>query len=277
MHRDLSAREFQRFHDQIYALTGIHYPEAKLSLLSNRIRRRLRACKIDDFDAYLKLLQRPGQNPETQPFIDAVTTNETYFFRCKRHWDFFRQWVQEHCKALPRGASVRIWSAASSTGAEAYTALIVLHQVLGQDFGGRRVEVLGTDLSSAVLDEARSGVYRAYALAQTPPEVRQRYFQPRGDEFHIDPALRKLATFQSHNLMQPMTGKPFDFVLLRNVMIYFDQDSKAKVLAHAMQAMQPGAFMLVGESESLMNLQHGFTYVMPSVFQKPAAAPLKAR
>lgn len=275
MNRDLNAGEFQRFHDRIYELTGIHYPTAKLSLLSNRIRRRLRACRLESYDAYLQLLQRAGANPEVQQFIDAITTNETYFFRCTRHWDFFRDWVTERGKVLPRGASLRIWSAAASSGAEAYTALIVMHQVLGSDFGGRRIELVGTDLSAGILEEARSGAFRAYALAQTSQDVVRKYFQKKGDEFHIDPALRKLATFQRHNLMEPMGGKPFDFVFLRNVMIYFDQQSKGKVLGHAMNAMVPGSYLLVGESESLMNIQHAFAYVKPSVFQKPVAS--KAR
>lgn len=276
MDRDLTAAEFERFHDLIYALTGIHYPIAKLSLLSNRIRRRLRAGQLASFDAYLRLLQQPGASAEKQAFIDAVTTNETYFFRCQRHWEFFRSWAQERARTLPRGATLRIWSAAASTGAEAGTALIVLHQVFGADFGGRRIELLGTDLNASVLEEARAGVFRAYALSQTPPEVVRRYFERRGDEFVFDPSLRKLVTFEQHNLLQPLRGRPFDFVLLRNVMIYFDQASKAKVLANAQAAMQPGAYLLVGESESLMNLEHGFTYLQPSVFQKPAAQKVRS-
>jgi chemotaxis protein methyltransferase CheR len=273
MERDLTRPEFDRYHDRIYQLAGIHYPAEKLELLSNRIRRRLRASKEPSYDAYLNRIQQDSK--ELQAFLDSITTNETYFFRCQRHWDHFREQLERrHADPLHKRDPLRIWSAAASTGAEACTILIVLQQVLGKGFGGVTVEVLGTDLSSQVLEEARQGVFRPYALAQTPPAIQQQFFA-RNDkgEFVFDRALFKHVQFHRHNLMEPMTApRPFDFVFLRNVMIYFDGKSRERVLQHVFAVTQPGGTLIVGESESLLSVKHGFQYVKPSIFVKPAGA-----
>jgi chemotaxis protein methyltransferase CheR len=281
MERDLNQAEFQRYHDLIYKLAGIHYPAEKAALLSNRIRRRLRATKVTTYDAYLQIVQGNQQPAEVQAFLDSITTNETYFFRCQRHWEFFREWATNRAKdPATRRDGFRIWSAAASSGAEAYTICIVLHQVLGPNFGGVPVEILGTDLSQSILEEAREGVYRPYAVSQTPPDVVKKYFTRQGqEELLFDRQLARCVTFARHNLMEPlMGGRTFDFVFLRNVMIYFDVPSKEKVMRHAYAVTRPGGYLLVGESESLMNLDQPFTYVKPSVFQRkvdsksPAAA-----
>ncbi|MFO1077850.1 MAG: protein-glutamate O-methyltransferase CheR [Planctomycetota bacterium] len=274
MDRDLTEAEFQRFHDLIYSLTGIHYPATKTTLLSNRLRKRLAASNTPSFEAYLRRLQNP-RDPEVQTFLDTITTNETYFFRCQRHWDFFRTWAEarKNSEAVRR-EGFRIWSAAASTGAEAYTIAIVLHQLLGSEFGGVPVEIFGTDLSEKVLAEARAASFRSYALSQTPADVVTRYFRKTDAEtFQFEPKLARVVTFQRHNLMEPLPGRrQFDFVFLRNVMIYFDEPSKKKVLGHAHDVLRPGGYLLVGESESLLNLEHPFTYVKPSTFQRPAPA-----
>ncbi|MDO8349118.1 MAG: protein-glutamate O-methyltransferase CheR [Planctomycetota bacterium] len=278
MERDLSTPEFSRFQALIYELAGIHYPDEKLALLSNRIRRRLRATGLTTYDAYLGSLGS-GKAAECSSFLDAVTTNETYFFRCQRHWDHFRQWAQQRASdPATRRDGFRIWSAAASSGAEAFTAVIVLHQILGPDFGGVPVEVLGTDLSTQVLEEAQKGIYRPYALAQTDPAIVRQYFRRAGpDELVFDPQLAKVVRFERHNLMDPLPRRvAFDFVFLRNVMIYFDARSKARVLQNAFAATRPGGILLVGEAESLINVDQPFQYVKPSVFCKPAKVEAKA-
>lgn len=272
--RDLTRDEYQRYHDLIYRIAGIHYPVEKLELLGNRIRKRLRQNRADDYLSYLARIQQPSEATELQAFLDSITTNETYFFRCQRHWDFFRSWLEARTASPRRREPLRIWSAAASNGAEACTILIVAQQVLGPNFGGTPVEVLGTDLSGHVLDEAKRATYRPYALAQTQPELVKRFFVRNEDEtFTFDRGLLRHVTFQRHNLMEPLPGRqPFEFVFLRNVMIYFDTQSRERVLGHALGAMLPGGHLIVGESESLLNVRHGFTYLKPSIFQKPTAA-----
>lgn len=264
MERDISPPEFQRFHDLIYKLAGIHYPAEKSALLSNRIRRRLRATKIATYDAYLQALQSNGQPAEVQAFLDSITTNETYFFRCQRHWDFFREWATARAQdPATRREGFRIWSAAASSGAEAYTICIVLHQILGPNYGGVPVEILGTDLSQSILEEAREGVYRPYAVSQTPPEVVKKYFAKRGtEELVFDRQLAKAVTFQRHNLMEPLMGaRTFDFVFLRNVMIYFDVPTKKQILSGIHRLLRPGGWLFLGSAESTLGIHEGFERV----------------
>ena len=126
MERDLTRGEFDRFHDFIYSIAGIHYPAEKLELLSNRIRRRIQAVNETSYDSYLVRIGLPAQKQELQAFLDSITTNETYLFRCQRHWDYFKEWLEAR-KADPdtRRDGLRIWSAAASSGAEACTMLIL--------------------------------------------------------------------------------------------------------------------------------------------------------
>lgn len=281
MDRDLSPEEFQRYHDLIYQIAGIHYPAEKLELLSNRIKKRLRATRSPSYEAYLARIKQ-ANDPEQQAFLDSITTNETYFFRCQRHWDHFRTSIEQRAAdPQKKREPLRIWSAAASTGAEAFTILIVLQQVLGPGFGGVQVELLGTDLSNQVLEEARRGTFRAYALAQTPPDVVKKYFTRNDkDDYVFDRALTRMVQFQRHNLMEPLPGKrQFDFVFLRNVMIYFDGPSREKVLRHVYAVVPPGGQLIVGESESLLNVKHGFQYVKPSIFVRPttALAPVRTK
>ena len=280
MERDLTKAEFQRFHDLIYEIAGIHYPSEKLELLSNRIRKRIRALGENSYDSYLMRIGLTTGKQELQAFLDSITTNETYFFRCQRHWDYFKQWLIERKKDGDlQSQGLRIWSAAASNGSEACTMMIVLHQVFGDGFGGMPVEVLGTDLSTEILAEAKQAVFRPYALAQTPPAVVAQYFTKSRDkdEYTFNRDLLGHIKFRQHNLMNRLSHPGlFDAVFIRNVMIYFDQTSRERVLGHAFDVMRPGGLMIVGESESLLSVKHEFEYLKPSIFQKPAKAALKS-
>jgi len=272
MDRDLTKDEFRRYHDFIYEIAGIHYPNEKLELLSNRIRKRIREINETTYDSYLRRIRGATAGNELQSFLDSITTNETYFFRCQRHWDYFKAWLTEKKEQDPdlKERGLRIWSAAASNGAEACTMLIVLHQVFGDNFGGMNVEVLGTDLSSEILAEAQKAVFRPYALAQTNPAIVKQYFREISkDEFEFDRTLLGHAKFRPHNLMDRLTGPDiFDAVFIRNVMIYFDQTSRERVLDHAYQVLRPGGLLLVGESESLLSVKHEFDYLKPSIFTR---------
>ena len=274
MDRDLSPAEFERFRDLAYELAGISYPREKLALLSNRIKTRLRASHTATYDAYLTLLKSSAGTRELQGFLDAVTTNETYFYRCPRHWQLFREWAQRRlADGKARREGLRIWSAASSNGAEAYTIAIVLRELLGANFGGVPAQILGTDLSQHILEEARAGQFTAHAVAQVPQVELARYFAKTGDEqFSVLPELQRVVKFAPHNLMQVLRGHPpFDCIFLRNVMIYFDPPTKQKVLENVHAVCKPGGILFVGEAESLIHLTQPFRYVAPSLFERPTA------
>lgn len=276
----LSAEEFKRIAALVYQLTGIHLPDQKLTLLSNRLRKRVRALGLDGFEAYYKLLcdRTDGAN-ELPEFLSAVTTNETYFFRNERLWDRFREtWLPDlaEAKRKARSPSVRIWSAACSSGEEAYTAAICLAQDL-PNFRGWRVEIVGTDISQNMLDRAAAGVYADYAVARMPDESRDKWFEHQEQGYVLDPKLRKMVRFQFHNLRDPMPGAAFDLIFLRNVLMYFDEPMKLSVLTNVAKALAPGGHLVIGDVDPVRNTpvlsdRLGMTPTVPNWYHKPATS-----
>lgn len=251
----LNPQQFQRFRDFIYAKSGIRIPENKLSLLSNRIRRRLAAGEWSDFDAYYEHLASTRNSRELGLFFDAVTTNETAFFRTTAHFDWFSDaFLSEVVSAARRNQrpkSLRIWSAGCASGAEPYTAAICLlenqYRLRGWD-----LTILGTDISEEALGMAREGVFRQRAVEGVTERQRKRYFvKTDEDRWRVRPEVMDLVTFEHHNLMTPAPAPAFDCVFIRNVLIYFDAESKEKVVRHLIKALVPGGFLVVGPSEGL--------------------------
>lgn len=259
--------------DQVRNHTGIHMAPSKWTMLQGRLRKRLRELDMQqgDWHAYLAMLER--QPKEVERFINLVTTNETSFFRTPRIWDYLwqdylPQWSENH-----RGVSLGIWSAAAATGEEAYSAAMLCEQFRAQhaDF---RYRILATDIAQQVLQTATRGCYSGRSiqgLRQSHPERLASCFRPRGDDFEVIPALRAAVTFQHHHLFDPLPGKPQDLVLLRNVLIYFDEAGQRAVLARVHAAMADDGILIVGESESLNRLGSGFVFDRPSIYRKGGA------
>jgi len=240
----LNASQFERFRKFIYAKSGIRVPEHKVSLLSNRIRRRLKAGDFADFDTYYRYLTSPRGRGELEHFLDSITTNETFFFRTEPHFDwlkgeFFNNVVTEERRGK-RPRSLRIWSAGCATGAEPYTIAICLYEKRHR-FHDWSITVLGTDISEEALRDAREGIFRPLAIETIEQGRRRRYFTSADeDRLQVRPELKQLVTFQHHNLMTPMRHTGFDCVFIRNVLIYFDRASKQIVVNNLFQALSPG-------------------------------------
>ena len=241
-------------------------------MLHGRLRRRLHELQLSGYEAYLGLLGRSKH--EVNCFIDLVTTNETSFFRTPRIWQyleetFFPRWYEAHA-----GKTLNIWSAAASTGEEGYSLAM-----LGNEFRLRHPDfsyrILATDISQAVLDVAAAGKYtgrNAKGLQTSRPGMVERYFVPEGDGYTARPALKAHLTFRPHNLYQDLAeATRFDLVLLRNVLIYFDESGQETVVEGVRRAMAPGATLIIGESESLHRIKSGFTYEQPLIYQNAQA------
>jgi chemotaxis protein methyltransferase CheR len=255
----LTPQEFERFRELIYRESGNRVDESKVLLVSNRIRRRLRAGAFTDFQSYYRFLTSPGGAGEMEYFLDAVTTNETHFFRTPSHFDWFRdQFLPEVASreaASGKGRSLRVWSAACSTGEEAYSLAICLAENQFR-FRGWKLSVLGTDISNRVLSEARDGVYRLKAVEGLDETYLKRYFDAsEADEtWTVRPGPRKLVEFRWHNLMEPLKGSPFDCIFLRNVLIYFDRESKRKVIENLVRSLARGGYLVIGPSEGIFDM-----------------------
>ena len=268
----ISARNFERLARYIYDYSGIKMPSSKRTMLEGRLRRRLRQTGHATFDSYCDyLFKDDGLEGESVFLIDAVTTNKTDFYREPRHFDFMTSHVLPGYKAA--GARrIRAWSAACSTGAEPYTMAMVM-QRFADEHGGPDYQILGTDLSTEVLETALRGVYPNEMLTPVPADAR-RWVMPARDgrrrESRIHPSLRAKLSLARLNLMDDSysVGDPFDMIMCRNVMIYFDKQTQAKVLKRLCDRLKSGGYLFIGHSESITGIDLPLTTVANTVFRK---------
>jgi len=270
----LNPRQFERFRDLIYELSGIRVNDNKVYLLSNRIRRRLKAGPWHDFDAYYQFVTSPAGRGEIEHMLDVITTNETFFFRTGAHFEWFAgDFIGEIADETRRGTrprSLRVWSAGCATGAEPYTIAICLHENRHRlrDFS---LSVLGTDISEEALREARDASFRPRAVEQVGEPRLKRCFEPPDGEGRrrLRPELRRMVTFEQHNLMTPLRHPTFDCIFIRNVLIYFDRVSKQAVIANLIRALSPGGYLVVGPSEGIYDMLDLLQRHRPFLYQKP--------
>ncbi len=273
----LSPTDFQRISALIGQEVGIRLPPAKQLMVEGRLRKRVRALNLSGLRAYGDYLFRHAGLDSERPFlINAVTTNKTDFFREPEHFEIMENLLVPKLVAErgERNPLVKVWSAASSTGAEAYTAAMVLADMAAQrrDF---RFAILGTDISTDVLEQGRLGVYPAELIAPVPPGMQSRYlmFARRPGirpEVRIAPELRRLVQFQRLNLMADSYNidRDVDIILLRNVLIYFDKADQEKVITRLVGHLRPGGYLLLGHSESMIGTSITMRQIAPAVFQK---------
>ncbi len=269
----LNSQQFDRFRDFIYANSGIRIDKNKVTLLSNRIRRCVNAGGFDNFDAYYQFLTSPDGAGEMIRFLDAVTTNETYFFRTPKHFDWLKtDWLSEQVvrqRAGQRERQLRIWSAGCASGAEPYSIAICLAENLYR-LRDWSLQIVGTDISQQMLDQASAGIFKSRAIQEVTESQRRRYFQHDSEQdiWQVRPSIKRMVEFKQHNLMQPSPGPPFDCIFIRNVLIYFDRDSKRTVVKNLQDALAVGGYLVVGPSEGVYDMLHDMKRVSALVYQK---------
>lgn len=262
----LSDHEFGEFQRLIYRLAGINLSPAKKALVCGRLAKRLKHYSLDSYHDYLHLLKSGEQPAELQTALDLLTTNETYFFREPKHFDFLQQRILAERQP---GSPFRVWSAACSSGEEPFTLAMVLSDQLGE----APWEILASDISTRVLERARSGLYAMERASHIPQHYLQEYclkgVGSQEGRFLMDKRLRSRVSFQQINLNEtlPRLGE-FDVVFLRNVMIYFNTDTKARVVERIAAMLKPGGYLIIGHSESLNGITDVLSAVRPSVYRK---------
>jgi chemotaxis protein methyltransferase CheR len=264
----ITDQEFDRFQRFIYEAAGIKLTSAKKALVSSRLMKRVHARSLKSYGAYYDLIASGTDPLEVQTAVDLLTTNETYFFREPKHFEFLRRLIE----ARPQNAGTfRVWSAASSSGEEAYSIAMLLDDLLGV----RPWEILGSDLSAQVLARAKTAHYLEERATHIPFEYRQRYclkgVGPHAGTLLVSKELRTQVTFRQINLTRPLPQVGmFDVIFLRNVMIYFDDDTKRKVVTRLLETLAPGGHLLIGHSETIARLVDGIEMIAPSIYRKPA-------
>ncbi|MCP3850176.1 MAG: protein-glutamate O-methyltransferase CheR [Gammaproteobacteria bacterium] len=264
----LNDDSFDRLRKLIHKKAGISMSDAKRSLVAGRLRKRLVALGLESYDEYTHFLKKDEQagTGEMQCFIDLLTTNETWFFREERHFEFLKAQLNDR----PISVGTNIWSAASSSGEEAYSIAMTLAETMGLSSPW---QILGTDISSEILVKARKGLYMKSKIKGLSQPLKVKYMlngvRTYEDYLAVVPELKKKTQFKPFNLLNsPLPGTKFDFIFCRNVLIYFNQEDKQKVIHRLVSCLKTGGYFFPGHSESLHGLYDELKVIEPSVYQK---------
>lgn len=255
---EISPAVFKQLRDLVYKKSGMFFPDNKAYLFECRIEQRVKDSGCKSFDDYLSLLVYESDGKEIALLLNLITINETSFFRDIEQLEVVMDGLLHSIVAekIKKGGTkkLRIWSAASSSGEEPYTLAILLLEKHSLLLSGWDVEILGSDISEAVLSAARKGMYNNYAIKSTPENYLKKYFlSTDGNAHSVKPEVKQKVTFANINLYDKQETnniKEMDIILCRNVLIYFDENSKRKVISGLHESLNIGGYLAIGRSES---------------------------
>lgn len=263
----LSPQSFEEWRKFIYDLCGIYFQDNKKYLLESRLQKRIKHLKLDSFEKYLQYIKtNPLREQEKKQLFEAITINETYFFRNQPQLDaLVASIIPELLSTKPSGfQKLKIWSAASSSGEEAYSIAMMLNELILPKYPNLKVEIVGTDINYAVVETAKKGVFKEYSIRNTPPIYLKKYFTKVDNTYVIDPKIKSMVNFKVLNLYDEggirVMGKS-DVVYCANVLIYFDQQSKIKVVDSLYNNLNANGYLFIGYSETLHGISKAFKLV----------------
>lgn len=264
----LKPTTFNLIRQLVYEKSGISLGENKQALVRSRISKRMRRLNISDFDTYINYVLNDGTGLEMSQMLDAISTNTTHFYREASHFEFMRRVIRGWIKNGNR--KLRIWCTASSTGEEPYTLAIETLEAIGHR--GINAKILATDIAASVLRVAMRGIYSEEKVKTIPENLRSQYFNHRQHNninyYSVKPALKNILIFRQLNLSAvpyPLKN-PLDMIFCRNVMIYFDQHVRTKLVYEFQRLIRRGGYLFVGHSESITAFSDSFKCIHPSVY-----------
>ena len=265
----LSEPMFRKFAELLSLRVGMFYDDHKREMFRLKIARHMRRAKVYSCEAFYRLLLQEDSRELWADFVDDMTVHTTRFFRERHHFNYLQSQFSEICQANPRileRMELRAWSAATSTGEEAYTLAMVLRETLGDAVAFR---VLATDVSRGALLKALAGEYQEEIRKDVAPLLIQRYFKPTPRGFSVGPELRRSVVFRLFNLVDQFPfARPLDVIFCRNVMIYLPAEAHRILLQKLSHALAPGGLLFVGHAESLANKEHRFRYIQPTIYMR---------
>lgn len=264
---ELNSAEFQRIRKMVYDYCGINLHEGKEALVKGRLMKRLRILQLQTFTEYLDYIDRDDSDREFFLLIDILTTNKTSFFRESSHFDFIGQEVIPTIGNRP----VKWWSAGCSTGEEPVTMGITLKEESAVP-KTPPVKILATDLSVEVIQFAKKGIYTKEKLDGVPNYLIHKHFKtiPGAEKkYQVNDSIKSMITYGRLNLLAPWPMKgPFQVIMCRNVMIYFDKKTQQELVERFYELLEPGGYLFIGHSESVTNKEIGLRTVQPAAYQK---------
>ncbi len=272
---ELSQTDFDRLSSFIYSESGIKMPPVKRIMLQSRLQKRLKELKMTSFKEYCNyVFSKEGLNNEIIHMLDVVSTNKTDFFREPVHFDFLTSNIlPEYVNSSRPIKNLKIWSAGCSSGEEPYTIAIVILEFL-QKYSGFDFSILGTDISTIILQKAIDAEYKEERVEGIPLDLKRKYFLRSKDRENptvkMNAQLRSKVKFERLNFMENTYSiyDSFDIVFCRNVLIYFDRETQEKVISKICTKINAGGYFFLGHSESIMNMNLPLRQIKPTIFQK---------
>jgi chemotaxis protein methyltransferase CheR len=267
----LSAPEFEQFRRLAYDKFGLNLTTAKQELVAARLGKKLRELKIPSYRAYYDQVMADRSGESLVALIDALSTNHTSFLREASHFDYL---IAHVLPGLRQRTAIDIWSAPCSTGEEPYSIAVTLLEKLGLP-PKPALRIRATDISTRALAVAKKGAYTSDRLGSLAPALLKKYFTSAGPGlFEVIPEVRRMIEFERVNLIEPLHGsRVFPIIFCRNLMIYFDKPTQERMVSNLVQFLEPGGYLMIGHSESLMGVRHSLQYVQPAIYRKQGKTP----
>ncbi len=267
----INEKEFQRLVGYIKENYGINLTQKKV-LIEGRLGNELNARGYSTYGDFLDMVFADSSGTEIVNLLNKLTTNHTYFLREPEHYQFMREvFLPEIEKKRQDKKVIYCWSAGCSSGEEPYTNEIEMMEYFGANAGSWDTKILATDISRKVLAKAQQGVYHADSMKNLSDSVKKKYFVPMNNNcYRVNDELKKRVVYKVFNLMDeiPFRKQPFDLIFCRNVMIYFDMETKNKLIERFFDVLAPGGYLFIGHAESIQRDSSRFTYVKPAIYRK---------
>lgn len=269
--KPLTDTEFRMFSEYLYLYAGINLTPQKKNLLATRLAQTIEKQGFNSFRDYFEHMKNDSSGKALSEFISRISTNHTYFFREEEHFNFLKQKALPELKTKLRiERDLRIWSAGCSNGSEPYTISMIIDEYFEDEKKVWDTSLLATDISEKVLDLAKNGIYKNSDIDKIPPLWRTKYFKKiKPDTYQVNENIRKEVVFRRLNLLSDFPFKKrFHIIFCRNVMIYFDEATKNRIVQKFYDQLVPGGYLFIGHSETIDRNVSAFEYVMPSVYRR---------
>ena len=265
---ELSDRDYNRLAKIVYNCAGINLGDNKKELVHARLSKILRLRKIGGFNEYIKILGNDESGNELISLLDAISTNVTHFFRESAHFNF----ITDQFVNYTSPTELQFWSAGCSSGEEPYSIAITLKEHFGNTVA-HMPKILSTDISTKVLGKAKAGVYPSKAINNLDKALLKKYFlKGKGNadgHIKVKNEITDMVMFQRLNLIEPFSFDiKFNIIFCRNVMIYFDNQTRRRIVENFHKCLKTGGYLIIGHSESLNGIEHSYKYIKPTIYEK---------
>lgn len=265
----LSDSDFERLTSYIQKNFGINLTK-KRTLIEGRLSNMITERGFSDYKSYIDEVFKDASGTEIINLVNKLTTNHTFFMREPEHFEYLKTVVLPYLEQTVTDHDIRIWSAGCSSGEEPYTLAMIIDEYFGAKKPQWDCKILATDISMKVLTKARQGIYSKEGMNDIPALWKQKYFQQRdANTYEVTPQIKKEVVFKEFNLMEPIVyKKPFDLILCRNVMIYFDAPTKNALVNRFYGATKTGGYLFIGHAESVAKDATRYNYIKPAIYRK---------